>query len=171
MKKHGFEVLVPGILAASVLALAMGVGAQTPPAPEPLPAAKSPMAGRHMDSAAGTKHDADMKAECQAMMAKKQEMHEKLKAADATLDKLVAEMNAAEGSKQVDAMEKSMAAVINELVAQRKVSRSMMEAQPAMMGHMMHHMGMPGPKGATECPMMKTSHAPEPRAEEKKPSM
>jgi len=170
MKKHEYKVLVPGILAVSVLALAVGVGAQTPPAPEPPPAAKSPMAGHHMDSAAGAKHDADMKAECQAMMAKKQEMRDKLKAADATLDKLVAEMNASEGSKEVGAMEKSMAAVINELVAQRKVSRSMMEAQPAMMGHMMRHMGMAGAKGAMECPMM-TGNPPEPKAEEKKPSM
>jgi hypothetical protein len=87
------------------------------------------------------------------------------------LDKLVAEMNAAKGSRQVDARVDSMAAVINELVAQRKASRSMMEAQPAMMGHMMHHMGMQGPKGAMECPMLKTGNAPEPAADEKKPSM
>ena len=158
MKKHGFELLGTGILTATVLALSMGVGAQTPPAAEPLPAAKA-------------KHDAVMKAECQAMMAKKQEMQDKLRATDATLDKLVAEMNAAKGSKQVDAMVNSMAAVINELVAQRKASRSMMEAQPAMMGHMMHHMGMQGPKGAMECPMMKTVHAPDPKAEETKPRM
>jgi Skp family chaperone for outer membrane proteins len=176
MKKHGFKVLVPGILSATVLALAVGVGAQTPPAAEPLPAAKSPMAGpmggHHKDSAAAAKHDADMKAECQAMMAKKQEMQDKLQATDATLDKLVAEMNATKGSKEVDAMEKSMAAVINELVAERKACRSMMmEVQPAMMAHMMHHMGMQGPKGSMECPMMKTGNAPEPKAEEKKPSM
>jgi hypothetical protein len=44
-----------------------------------------------------------MKAECQAMMAKKQEMQDKLQAIDATLDKLVAEMNAAKSSKEVDA--------------------------------------------------------------------
>ena len=35
----------------------------------------------------------DMKADCQAMMAKKQERQDKLKTMDATLDKLVAEMN------------------------------------------------------------------------------
>ncbi len=105
------------------------------------------------------------------MMARKQEMQDKLRATDATLDKLVAEMNAAKGSKQVDATVNSMAAVLNELVAQRKASRSMMEAQPAMMGHMMRHMGMQGPKGPMECPMMKTGNAPEPAADEKKPSM
>jgi hypothetical protein len=43
-------------------------------------------------------------------------------------------MNAAKGSTKVGAMEKPMAAVINELVAQRKAFHSMMmEMQPAMM--------------------------------------
>jgi Skp family chaperone for outer membrane proteins len=175
MKKHNLTVLVPGIFAAAALALAVGVGAQTPPI-EPSPAAKTPQAtpitGHHKDSAATAKHDADMKAECQAMMAKKQEMQDKLQTMDATLDKLVATMNAAKGSKEADAMEKPMVAVINELVAQRKASRSMMmEMQPAMMAHMMRHMHMQGTKGAMECPMMKTGNAPEPKAEEKMPKM
>jgi hypothetical protein len=113
-----------------------------------------------------------MKAECQAMMAKKQEMQDKLQAMDATLDKLVAEMNAAKGSKEVDAMEKPMAAVLNELVSQRKAARSMMmEMQPSMMAHSMHHMRMHGAKGAMECPMMKMGNAPEPKTEEQKPKM
>ncbi len=104
-----------------------------------------------------------MKAECQAMMAKKEEMQAKHQEMDATLDKLVAEMNAAKGSKAVDAMEKPMAAVINELVAQRKALGSMMmEMQPAMMAHMMRHMDMHGAKGAMECPMMKSGDAHEP---------
>jgi hypothetical protein len=170
MKKQYIKVLVPGILAVAALALAGGVGAQTSPAPAPPPAAKSPqaapMAGHHMDAATAAKHEADMKAECQAMMAKKQEMQDKLKAMDATLDKLVAEMNAAKESKVPDAMEKPMAAVITELVAQRKASQAMMmEMQPSMMEHMHMH----GPKGAMECPMMKTDKAPEPKAEVKKP--
>lgn len=142
MKKNYLKVLVPGIFAAAALTLALGVGAQTTPPP-----------GHHKGSAADGKHGADMKAECQAMMAKKQEMHDQMKAKDAALDKLVAEMNAAKG----DAMAKSMAAVINELVAQRKASHSMMmDMQPAMMGHMMQHGDMQGSKGAMECPMMKT---------------
>ena len=174
MKAHHLKVLAPGIFAATALALAVSVGAQTPPAPAPSPTAKSPqaapMTGHHKDSAAKAKHEADMKTECEAMMAKKQEMQDKLQAMDAALDKLVAEMNAAKGSKEVDALEKPMAAVINELVAQRKASHSMMtEMQPAMMAHMMHHMH--GTKGAMECPMMKTGNAPEPKAEEKKPQM
>jgi hypothetical protein len=173
MKKYNLKVLVPGIFAATALALAMGVGAQTPPPPGPTPATKSPqaapMAGHHKDRAATAKHDADMKAECQAMMARKQEMQDKLQAMDATLDKLVAEMNAA---KPEVGLEKPMAAVINELVAQRKASRAMMmEMQPAMMAHMLHHMHMHGTKGAMECPMMKTGTAPEPKAEEKMPKM
>jgi len=176
MKKHNVKILVSGIFAATALALAVGIVAQTPPPPAPSPAATSaqpaPMAGHHKDSAAGAKHGADMKAECEAMMAKKQGMQNKLQAEDAAMDKLVAVMNAAKDSKEVDAMEKPMAAVINELVTQRKASRAMMrEMQPAMMAHMMHHMHMHGTKGAMECPMMKTGTAPEPKAEETKPKM
>ncbi len=176
MKKHHLNVLVPGIVAATALALAVGVGAQTPATPVPAPAAKSPqaapMTGHHMGGATGVKHDADMKAECQAMMAKKQEMQDKCQAMDATLDRLVAEMNAAKDSKEPDALEKPMAAVINELVAQRKASRAMMmEMQPAMMAHMMHHMHTHGTKGAMECPLMKTGTAPEPKAAETMPKM
>ncbi len=49
-----------------------------------------------------------------------------------------------------------MAAVLDELVAQRKALRSMMmEMQPAMMAHMAHHVQMHGAKGAMDCPMMK----------------
>jgi Skp family chaperone for outer membrane proteins len=176
MNTPHLKVLIPGIVAATALALAVSAGAQTPPPPGPTPAATSPhaaaMTGHHKASVAKAKHDADMKAECDAMMAKKQEMQNKLQAMDATLDKLVAEMNAAKGSKEVDALEKPMAAVLNELVSQRKALRSMMmEMQPAMMAHMIHHMHMHGTKGAMECPMMKTGNAPEPKAEEKKPQM
>jgi hypothetical protein len=77
-------------------------------------------------------------------------MHAKMQAMDATLDRLVAEMNAAKGS-----MEKPIAAVINELVAQRKAAHAMMEEmEPAMMAHMAGHMEGHGMKGAM-CPMMK----------------
>ena len=176
MKMNHLRILVPGIVAATALALAVSVGAETPPPPTPPPAAQgpqaAPMSGHHKNRAARAKHADDMKAECQGMMAKKQEIQDKHRAMDATLDKLVAEMNAAKGSKEVGALEKPMAAVINELVAQRTASRSMMmETQPAMMAHMMRHMHMHGTKGAMECPMMKTDHAPEPKAEEKKPTM
>ncbi len=170
MKTQHLTVLVPGIFAAAAFVLAASIRAQTPAPPATTSSQAAPTTGHHKPIAAKSKHDADMNSECQAMMAKKQEMQNKLQAMDATLDKLVAEMNAAKGSKEVDALEKPMAAVLNELVAQRKALRSMMmEMQPAMMAHMMHHMH--GTKGAMECPMMKMGTAPEPKAEEKKPMM
>jgi hypothetical protein len=162
MEKHHLKILVPGILAAAALALAVGVGAQTPPASPP--AAKSPeatpLAVHHKHGAATAKPAADMKPECEAMMAKKKEMEDKLQAMDATLDKLVAEMNAAGAENKVDAMEKPIAAVVNELVAQRKASRAMKtEMESVMMAHMMKHMEMAGTKAGkksmTDCPMMK----------------
>jgi len=156
------KVLVPGIFAAAALALAAGVGAQTPPASPPAadtPQA-APMSGHHKHAAAAAKPAADMKAECEAMMAKKREMQDKVEAMDATLDKLVADMNAALGSKAADALEKPMAAVINELVAQRKATRAMKaEMESEMMAHMMKHMEMAGTKAGkkrmADCPMMK----------------
>jgi hypothetical protein len=174
--KNQFKMTVPSLVAAAALALAATAGAQTTPPPVTPVAAKSPqaapMAGHHKEAAAKAMHHADMKAECQAMMAKKELMQAKHRDMDATLDKLVVEMNAAKDSKEADAMEKPMAAVINELVAQRKALGSMMmEMQPAMMAHMMRHMEMPGAKGAMECPMMKSGKAPEPGGGEMKHKM
>ncbi len=177
MKNDHLKVLVPGFFAAATLALAVGAGAQTPPPPAPTaPAVKSPhsapMTYHHKESAAMAKHDAEMKAKCEVMMAKKQEMQAKLQAMDATLDKLVAEMNAAKESKEPDALEKPMAAVINELVAQRKATRAMrMEMQSEMMAHMTGHMAMHGAKGAMDCPMMKKGNVPEPKPDDTKPKM
>ena len=173
MKIHLREIIVPGILAATALALAGDTRAQAPstPAPSPAPTTQAaPMPGHHKASATKPKHATDMKAECQALMAKHKEMTDKLQAMDIELDKLVAVMNAAKGSKEPDALEKPMADVLNELVTQRKAFLSMMmEMQPQMMAHMSHHMQMHGTKGAMECPMMKTGHAPEPKTEETKP--
>lgn len=171
MQKQLPRFSVPGIFVATAFALALCAGAQTPPPSAAPPAVKSPpaaaMPGHQMESAAGTKHDGDMKAECQAMMGKKQEMDDRFQAMDATLDKLVAEMNAAKGSLEADAMEKPMAAVINELVAQRKTGRTMkMEMQPGMMAHMAHHSEM---HGAMDCPMMKMGKAPAAKTEAPKP--
>jgi hypothetical protein len=172
MNTRRFRILVPGVLAATALALTVSARAQTP-APGATPPATSPaapMTGHHMGSHAKTAHHADLGKECQAMAARKQEMQDKVQAMDASLDKLVAQMNAAAGSKEVDALEKPMAAVLNELVSQRKALRSMMmEMQPQMMAHMAHHMQMHGAKGAMDCPMMKTGTPP--AAEEKKTGM
>jgi hypothetical protein len=130
MKKYPLAVLVLGVFAAAALALSVQAQAPAPASNVETPMA-SPMAGHHEDRAARTEGAADMQAECQELMANKQGMQDKLQAMDVKLDELVAEMNAASTSEAPDAMEKPMAAVITELVAQRKATRSMMmEMQP-----------------------------------------
>lgn len=161
MKTRNLKALVPAVVTAVALALAGSAVAQSP-----TPAAKSPQMGKmaadhHASAKAGTEASG-MKAECEAMMARKQAMQDKVKGMDATLDKLVAEMNAAKESKAPDALEKPMAAVLNELVTQRKAMHAMMaETQSSMMGHMGRHMHMGGKGGAmspmADCPMMKMS--------------
>ena len=171
MKKHILQVLVPGIFAALALAVTAGAGAQTPPTAgspsAPAGTQAAPMPGHEKHTAAKTDLDASMKAECQAMMDKKQQMKAKVQANDTALDKLVAQMNAAKGSEE---KVRSMAAVLNELVAQRKASHAMMmEMQPEMMAHMMRHMDMHATKGAMECPMMKMDMAHDAKPAETKP--
>jgi hypothetical protein len=92
------------------------------------------------------------------MMAHHKEMMGKMEAMDARLDELVKKMNAATGNKKANAT----AAVINELVAQRKQMREqMMTMMPEMMKHMMEHMRMAMMKGMEDsmakCPMMKST--------------
>ena len=99
----------------------------------------------------------DGKMSEESMMAHHKEMMAKMEAMDSRLDDLVKKMNAAKGSKKAD----SVAAVVNELVAQRKQMREqMMAMQPEMMKHMMKHMKMGMMKGMedsmAECPMMKS---------------
>ena len=66
-------------------------------------------------------------------------------AADLKLTELVARMNAAKGDEKLAAM----AAVVNELVAQRKEMQEQMRMQGGMMERMMSHMGaMHGPPGS-----------------------
>ena len=89
---------------------------------------------------------------CQAMM---EQMQASDKAMDDRLQPLIDDMNKARGSAKVD----RMAAVINELVSQRKQMRENMKAMmPKMMGHMMQHMQSGMAKGMAEemktCPMM-----------------
>ena len=98
-----------------------------------------------------------MMAECNAMMAKRHAMMDQMKAMDTKLNSLVKAMDEAKGNKKVDAT----AAVVNELVVQRKTMRDAMESmQPMMMQHMMKHMQMRMMKGMSEsmsgCPMMGT---------------
>ena len=98
----------------------------------------------------------DEKMTEESMMARHTEMMAKMEAMNARLDDLVKKMNAATGSKKTDAV----AAVINELVAQRKqMQAQMMAMQPEMMKHMMGHLRMGMMKGMedamSKCPMMK----------------
>lgn len=92
---------------------------------------------------------------CSDMMKMHEGMQKKMAAMDTKLEGLVADMNEAKGSSRVD----KMAAVINELVAQRSAMiGDMMSMQPMMMKHMMGHMQSGMMKGMGEgmsgCPMM-----------------
>jgi len=127
------------------------VGAVTLLAQQPTPPASQKM---EMPGKAGMM---DEKMTEDSMMAHHKEMMAKMEAMDARLDGLVKGMNAATGGKKADAV----AAVVNELVAQRKQMREqMMAMQPEMMKHMMAHMRMGAMKGMEDsmakCPMMKT---------------
>jgi hypothetical protein len=77
-----------------------------------------------------------------SMMARHKEMMAKMDAMDARLDDLAKQMDAAKGEKKADAV----AAVVSELVRQRKEIRGQMMA-----------MAMEMTKGTMECPMMKGS--------------
>ena len=92
-----------------------------------------------------------MAAKCEAMMADQEEMMTEMNGADQRLDGLVGKMNAASGMEKVDAT----AAVVNEMVAQRRTVRDgMMTMQHEMMAHMMEHM-QAGKDSMAMCPMMK----------------
>lgn len=108
------------------------------------PAHQPPMPQQNMD--------------CQAMM---QQMHAGTAEMDQRLKTLVEAMNGARGSAKVD----RMAAVVNELVAQRTQMRErMMTMMPMMMQHMSQHMQSGMMKGMSEsmsgCPMMQGTAKP-----------
>lgn len=171
MQKLYFQVLAPGVFTALALAVTVGAGAQTPatagPPSAPTSTQAAPMPGHEHHTAVTAGSDPEMKADCQAMMSRKQQMLDGVRANDAALDELVAEMNAAKGPAD---KERTMAAVINELVAQRKSSHSMMmERQHEMMAHMMRHMEMQATTGAVGCPMMKMGRPHGTRPGETKP--
>ena len=97
------------------------------------------------------KPPSDMAANCQAMMAERDKMMANIKAGDQRLDDLVAKMNAASGTEKTAAT----AAVVTEMVTQRRTLRDgMMEMQHGMMTHMMEHM-QAGKDSMAMCPMMK----------------
>jgi hypothetical protein len=131
------------ILLTAFFGSAFGLLAQQPTPPPAAPAPKMEMPGAGM---------MDEEKMDEAMMARHHEMMARMEAMDAKLDDLVKKMDAARGSKKADAV----AAVVSELVRQRKEMREHMAAmQPEMMHHMMEHMRMGMTKGLMECPMMK----------------
>ena len=133
--------IVAGCAAVVILAIP-GLAGQMPQAPPHATTAKAkPASGM----------SADMAAKCQAMMADHEKMMTEMKAADQRLDDLVAKMNAASGAEKVGAT----AAVVNEMVTQRRTMRDgMMKMEGGMMGHMMEHM-QSGKDGMATGPMMK----------------
>jgi hypothetical protein len=134
--------LVTGIVAgcAAVLISAIpGLAGQMPQAHPQAAAAKATS-------------ETDMAAKCKAMMADHEKMMADMKAADERLDVLVATMNAASGLEKADAT----AAVVSEMVAQRRATRDgMMKMEHEMMAHMMEHM-QAGKDSMAACPMMKS---------------
>lgn len=132
-----------GMIAAAGLILSgttSGARAQT---------TETPMHGQHGQMAG------PMMEECKAMMTAHQQMKSEMESAQAKLDALVEEMNAAGGDAKIEAMAK----VVTELASQRKSMMSrMMTMQPQMMQHMMGHMRTAVKEGSEkgmECPMMK----------------
>ena len=136
-----FNGIVTGIVAgcAAVVMSAMpGFAGQAAQAPKPMAMAKAAP-------------DSGMAAKCQAMLADREKMMTEMKAADQRLEDLVAKMNAASGMEKADAT----AAVVNEMVTQRRTMRDgMMKMEGGMMGHMMEHM-QAGKDSMAKCPMMK----------------
>ena len=108
--------------------------------------AQTPTADEHHQTAAeqGKPAPGAMMADRQGMMGDQKEMMARMAAADKKLAELVARMNSAQGDQKVAAM----AAVINELVAQRTQMQQMMGMQGGMMDQMMSHMSaMHGSEG------------------------
>lgn len=99
---------------------------------------KVPMEGMKMES-------------CRTMMEQKQEMMMEMKAQDAKLAKMAADMKEASGDKKVEMMSSLLASMVEQQAA---MHQRMEAAQGKMMGHMMEHMEM-GKESMAGCPMMK----------------
>jgi hypothetical protein len=131
--------------AVVVMSAVPGLAAQTPPEHQrPATATEKPAAG--------------MEAKCKAMMGEREKMMSAMKAADQRLDELVAKMNNASGMEKMAAT----AAVVSEMVTERRTMRDgMMKMQEGMMSHMMEHM-QAGAGSMAMCPMMKQMGGMEP---------
>ena len=141
-------------MALSFLFIAYASAQKSPPAQESgqaagvtsaAPAAHEHAAHQHGksdDAAGGEGGHEQMQAHCEQMMGE-------MKAMDARLTEKVAAMNAAAGNDKIEAM----AAVINELAAQRKTMQEHMMSRHE--GMMSHGGGMKGGmKGGKMCGMM-----------------
>ena len=138
------------VVVASLLAMSASIGAaQKPPATQP---------HQHEQmQQKPAKPGAKMTMDCQQMMQAHQKMMEDMKAMDARLDTLVQQMNSATGQAKVDAT----AAVVSELVTQRKTTFDRMDGMHGeMMQHMMEHMQAGGADAMMKCPMMQMMHKP-----------
>lgn len=160
------------LMIATLMLLPSYVMAQDKEAPKASTAQESPTGAMHHD---GQKVDADqakdinkhkeaMAERCKAMQARRDQAMKELQAMDVKLDQKIAAMNGAKGDKKVEAM----AAVINEMAAQRKEMREkmhsggggmcgmcpMMGKGKGMKGHGMMGRGMP-----PDCPMMEKQKA------------
>jgi hypothetical protein len=151
MRFNRFVTAILAGFAAVVMSAIPGLARQMPQAPPQATMAKAtPPSGMA----------ADMAAKCQAMMADHEKMMADMKAADERLDVLVATMNAASGLEKADAT----AAVVGEMVAQRRAMRDgMMKMEHEMMAHMMEHV-QAGKDSMAACPMMKAMGGTEPLA-------
>jgi hypothetical protein len=117
----------------------------------PVNASQATQDPQHAHQQETAKPTADMSAKCKAMMAEHEKMMADMKAADQRLDELVVKMTAASGQAKVDAT----AAVVTEMVTQRKTMREgMMRMHQGIVGHMMEHM-QAGAQSMAMCPMMK----------------
>lgn len=142
MRVNKILLAASAVCAAVLVSAVTEVRAQAPPPP------------KH-ETADKAKADADRTARCQAMMAEREKKVAEMKASDARLDELVATMNAAPAADKATAT----AAVVTEMVAQRRAMRAAMDhMQHGAMSHMMEHMH--GDKARFEqCPMMKAMGA------------
>jgi hypothetical protein len=124
--------------AAVVMSAVLGLAA---PAPK---AQQQPAAGKATPASG-------VAAKCQAMMAEREKMMADMKAADQRLDELVATMNSASETEKAAAT----AAVVTEMVAQRRTMRDgMMKMQHGMLGHITEH-NQAGRDSMATCPMMR----------------
>jgi hypothetical protein len=93
---------------------------------------------------------------CRRVMAMRDQMMSEMKGMDASVDQKLAAMNAAKGNAKVEAA----AAVINEVVSQRKqIMASMKSMQDQMIAHMSGHLARSGSsamrQSMAQCPLMK----------------